>query len=207
MILWRNRGQDLCVQESHSARKGLSRNINLGNLSTRRLRPLLIKSLGIFNLHPNVSFLLLPHQTSLFLVPLVDPLSTVPFSKAYIWMPWGWPYLWLHPLSLNLLTHTHIPSDFCPRQKKQARQRKVYFWQTQLYRRGPDNVYLLDWILVDCITVFYNANAYFIQNWIHPAYILYSCILDTMGNPTSCMLGNLYLLYSINLFFAITPCS
>jgi hypothetical protein len=53
---------------------------------------------------------------------------------------------------------------FLPLSEKQARERKVYFWQTQLYRRGPGNVYLLDWILVDCITVFYNANAYFIQN-------------------------------------------
>jgi hypothetical protein len=132
MILLRNRRRrNICVQVSHLPRKGLSRDINgttlkLGNLSTRRLRHLPIKPLGIFNLHPNVVFLLLP-ETAPFLAPLVAPLSTVPFSKANIWMPWGRPYLRPHPLSLNLLTNAHIPSDFCHCKKKQVQQRRVYF--------------------------------------------------------------------------------
>jgi hypothetical protein len=99
-------------------RKCPSRNKNgptrkLGNLSTRRLWPLLIKFPGIFKLHPNVEFLPLPEIVPLRLPPIA-PLSTIPFSKANIWMPWGRPYLLPQLLARNPFTITNIHLDPFP---------------------------------------------------------------------------------------------
>jgi hypothetical protein len=80
-ILLRNRGQDLCVQESQLARKGVSRNINLGNLSTQRLQPLLIRSLGIFNLHPNVAFCFYHIRRRSSWYPWWTPYPPSPFQR------------------------------------------------------------------------------------------------------------------------------
>jgi hypothetical protein len=83
-----------------------------------------------------------------------------------------------HPYSLGFLSSS----------EKTGSAKESLLLANPVIPKGARKRLLLDWILMDCITVFYNANTYFIQNWIHPARILYSCILDTMGNPTLCTL-------------------